>query len=64
MAVEAVFEGLQQADAIMAGLVLLDVVIGADPGDETFVLGVGRGIAEDDDQAIVREAEPMMSVSR
>ena len=37
--VEAVFEGLEQADAILAGLALLDVVVGADLGDEAFLEG-------------------------
>jgi hypothetical protein len=37
--VEAVFEGLQEAHAILAGLALLDVVVSADPGDEAILAG-------------------------
>ena len=52
--VEAVFESLEQADAILARVAVLDVVVSADPSDEAaFVFRVRRCVAEDNDEAAI-----------
>ncbi|NBS33569.1 MAG: hypothetical protein EBS83_12405 [Planctomycetia bacterium] len=62
--IEAVFEGLQQADAILARLAFLDVVVGADPGDEAaFVLRLRRGVAEDNDEPTIGQVNTMVPIS-
>jgi hypothetical protein len=44
---------------------LLDVVVGADPGDEAaFVFRLWRGVAEDDDHAAIGQRDAVVTISR
>ena|GEM_PF-528962 len=62
--VKAVFEGLEQTNSVLAGHALLDVVVGADPGDEAgFVLRLRRGVAEDDYETAIGQTNAVMAIA-